>query len=84
MDYPVKTPTQLGQVLKGIRRHKRILQRDAGRRVGFGQSAVSEFEADPGRASVERLFRLLSALGVDLILRDRSASSPKRRVADEW
>ena len=84
MDYPVRTSEQLGEVLKGIRRHKGISQLEAGRKVGFGQSAVSELEADPGRASVERLFRLLSALGLELLVRDRTERASARRRADEW
>lgn len=79
MDYPVKTPQQLGQVLKGLRKQKKITQQAAGSKVGLLQSAISELEAAPGRSSVERLFKLLSALELDIFIRERNA--PPLRTA---
>jgi transcriptional regulator with XRE-family HTH domain len=87
VEYSVKTPQQLGQVLQGLRKQKGITQKAAGSRVGLLQSAVSEFETAPGRSSVERLFTLLSALELDVFIRDRvtpvrTAKSRSKKV--EW
>ncbi|HLB15824.1 MAG TPA: helix-turn-helix domain-containing protein [Burkholderiales bacterium] len=86
MDYSVRTPEQLGQVLKGVRKEKRITQAGAGQRVGMLQSAVSLIEADPGKVSVAKLFRLLSALGLELVVREKSVAGGARRAGKrtEW
>jgi len=79
MDYPVRTPAQLGQVLKGLRQQRRVSQGAAGQRVGMLQSAVSLIEADPGKVSVAKLFRLLSALELELVVREKGVAVTARR-----
>ena len=69
MDYPVKNPDQLEHVLRALRKDKGLTQAQAGRLAGMRQSAVSTLESAPGKASVERLLRVLSVLGVELVLR---------------
>lgn len=71
MDYPIKTPTQLGAVLKGYRRDRKITQADLGAKVGLPQNAISEIEAAPDRSSLARVFKLLAALDLDLVVRPR-------------
>ena len=71
MDYPIKTPQQLGAVLKGFRRERQLTQAEVGARVGLAQNAVSEIESDPGRSSVARVLKLLAALDVEVVLRPR-------------
>ena len=91
MDYSIKTPEQLEQVLRALRKDKGLTQAQLGRRAGLRQGAVSILESAPGKASVERLFRILSALGIELVLRepDSSATPAKTRrtrsiEAPEW
>ena len=87
MDYPVKTAQQLGQVLQGCRKHRGLTQADAGAKVGFKQNAVSNIEADPSKTSVERLLLLLSALGVELVVRDSNGDGDKSAApasVDRW
>jgi len=76
MEFPIRTPKQLGAVLRGQRKKKELTQADAGTNVGLRQNAVSTIEADPGRSSVGRLFKLLSALDLELVVRDKG----QRRV----
>jgi len=71
MDFPIKTPQQLGAVLKGFRRDRQLTQAEVGARVGLAQNAVSEIESDPGRSSVARVLKLLAALDVEVVLRPR-------------
>ncbi len=71
MEFPIRTPNQLGAVLRGQRKKKKLTQADAGTNVGLRQNAVSIIEADPGRSSVGRLFKLLSALDLELVVRDK-------------
>ncbi len=51
-DYPIKTPQQLGSVLKGYRKEQRLTQRAVGAKVGLAQNAVSQIEAEPGSAGL--------------------------------
>jgi HTH-type transcriptional regulator/antitoxin HipB len=80
MDYPVNTPEQLGEVLKGCRKDRALNQRDAGAGVGLPQNSVSVIENGTARVSVERLFKLLSGLGLELVVREKSVS----KAQSEW
>lgn len=71
MEYPLKTPDQLGAVLKGFRRERKLTQAEVGSRVGLAQNAVSEMESQPARSSLGRVFKLLAALELDLVVRPR-------------
>ncbi len=79
MDYLCKTPRQLGQILKGLRRDKGITQAQAGSRIGLRQSEISSLEADPSKSSLERLFRLASTLELDFVVRDRTGPPSRSR-----
>ena len=86
MAYVARTPEQLGQILKSCRLERKLTQQAAGTKVGMKQSTVSVIESDAGRSSVETLYKLLSALQLELVLRDRNgertpAPSKKQR---EW
>ena len=79
-DYPIKTPQQLGSVLKGYRRERGLTQTDVGAKVGMAQKAVSKIELAPERAGVNMIFKLLAALELELVVRPRG--TPERR--SEW
>jgi len=88
MEYVVTTPSQLGQVLQGCRKQRGSNQTEVGARVGLRQKAVSTLETDPSRTSVERLFKMLSALDLQIVLRDKRRESvpieARRRTKAEW
>jgi len=77
MDYPIKTSAQLGPVLAGIRRSRKLTQAGIGSKVGLAQNYVSMLETTSSKASVHQLFKLLSALEVDLVIRDRRNQASK-------
>jgi HTH-type transcriptional regulator/antitoxin HipB len=81
MEYLVRTPQQLGAVLRGRRREKRLTQAATGAKVGLRQNAVSVIEARADRSTVMRLFKLLSALDLELSLRDKRKGKAK---GQEW
>ncbi len=60
---------QLGQILKGVRTNLGLTQEQLGREVGFHQKEISKMENGMSRTTVERLFRLLSALEFELLVR---------------
>ena len=75
MDYIARTPKQLGPILKSCRNERRLTQQDAGRTVGLKQSTVSSIESNAARSTVETLYKLLSALDLELVIRDKSGKS---------
>lgn len=70
MDYPVRTADQLTHILRGVRRQKKMSQESVGAVIGLKQEAVSTLERTPGASSVDRLLSVLSALGLELVVRD--------------
>ena len=73
--------------IDAIVRQRRITQTEAGRLLGLSQPDVSRLlRGDFREYSLERLFRLLTALGrdVDIVIRQpRSATGGKLRIAAE-
>ncbi len=79
-DYSIKTPGQLGSVLRGFRVDQKLTQKEIGIKVGLAQNVVSQMETEPGRAGVEKLFKMLGALNLELVVRPRGA----RKHSSEW
>jgi HTH-type transcriptional regulator/antitoxin HipB len=78
--YSIRIPNQMGRVLQGYRKHKGLTRAEVGRAVGLQQSGVSELEFDPSTASLNRIFKLLAALDLELVIRPRGA----RRSISDW
>ena len=83
MDYLARTPKQLGQILRGYRKQKRLSQKETGDRVGLLPKTISGLEIEPGRASLESLFKLLSALDLELVVQDKAGRQESTRPR-EW
>lgn len=81
MEYIARTPQQLGQVLKGCRKKRSLTQASVGSRVGVRQSQISVIEGHGAKATVETLYKVLSALGLELVLRDIEAPDS---TPSEW
>jgi len=79
-DFPIRTPRQLGPLLQGYRKAKGLTQSQTGDRVGLAQKAVSKLELAPERASFTTIFKLLSALDLELVLRPRRNKTQR----SEW
>ena len=83
MEFIIRTPPQLGDALKARRATKKLTQQQAGSRVGLLPKTVSGLESKPERSSVESLLKLLSALDIELVLREKSRQSKAARTS-EW
>lgn len=79
------TPDQLAAVLRGQRQALGLTQTEAGAGVGLLQKTVSALETDPSGSSLASLYKLLSALKLDLVLepRDAEAAGPAN-PRPEW
>ncbi|HZP66985.1 MAG TPA: helix-turn-helix domain-containing protein [Rudaea sp.] len=85
MDYTARTPEQLGTILKSCRTLRRMSQEAAGSRVGIKQTTVSAIETSAASTRVETLYKLLSALELELVIRDkRTACLGSRDKKAEW
>ena len=75
MDSTAYTPQQLGQALRGHRNAKNLTQKEAAALVGLLPKTVSNLELTPGRSTVDSLFKLLSALELEMVIRPKSGRS---------
>jgi transcriptional regulator with XRE-family HTH domain len=76
MEYPVRISQQLRPILQGFRKSHGLTQAQLAERLGVSQQSYAKLEADPTKASFERLFTILQILRVDLILRPRDQANP--------
>lgn len=71
MDYPIKILSQLRPTLIGFRKNKGLTQANLAQLLGITQQSYAKLEADPTSASIERLFKVLQLLDVELILGEK-------------
>lgn len=84
MEYPILTARQLGQALKGWRKSRNLTQSEAAGRVGLLPKTISALESDPEASAVGSLFKLLSALDLELVMRPKPKSSGGTASKGEW
>ncbi|MBP6597206.1 MAG: helix-turn-helix domain-containing protein [Arenimonas sp.] len=77
------TPEQLAAILRGRRQSNGLTQRQAGAQVGLLQKTVSSLETEPSGSSIASLYKLLSALELDLVLEHRP-SGVREPKASGW
>jgi HTH-type transcriptional regulator/antitoxin HipB len=77
MDYLIQAPNQLASHLRSLRRVRHLTQAQLGMLVGLDQTRIAKIEKDPQRISVDQLVKILSALGVRLLLRQAKSGSEK-------
>jgi HTH-type transcriptional regulator/antitoxin HipB len=73
-EFVIRTPQQLGPVLQGYRKGRSLTQADVGRTVGLPQSEISRLELDASGASLSRVFKLLAALDLEIVVRNRGVA----------
>ncbi|MGX5101350.1 helix-turn-helix transcriptional regulator [Enterobacter cloacae] len=84
--YPLKTINQLRPLLIGFRKVNGLTQKDVAERLGVTQQTYARLEANPGSASIERLFKVFTVLGVEIELSSPLASSTinSDKLADKY
>ena len=81
MDYPAHTPEQLGKILSGFRKNACKTQKEIGSQVGMLQKSVSVLETNPDNVPIRQLFKMLSALGLEIVIRPKLGASTTKRNA---
>ncbi|WP_129782566.1 helix-turn-helix domain-containing protein [Peristeroidobacter soli] len=86
MDVVARTPAQLGAALKSARIRRGLSQTEAASSVGVKQKTVSSLENIGAKTSVETLYKMLSALGLELVIRDNNHGDVPARdqSSREW
>jgi HTH-type transcriptional regulator/antitoxin HipB len=79
--YVIATPAQLGQILKSARLTSELSQIALGQQVNVLQKTVSALENNPAGSQIETVFKILSALNLELVLRHKPDDEDTQ---DEW
>lgn len=78
---------QLSAVLKEYRKSRKISQTDIAKKVGIRQDTVSNFENNPDSTKLDTLFKLLSAMELELEVHPRNRETQSGQQGDwqeEW
>lgn len=76
-EYALRTADQLPGLLQSFRKACGLTQADVAARLGITQQTLSALERNATAVSAARLLKLLSILGVELVLRQPSGASLK-------
>ncbi|MDT8452340.1 MAG: helix-turn-helix domain-containing protein [Gammaproteobacteria bacterium] len=71
MMIPVTSPEELGRVLKMRRKELNLTQIEAGKKFNLTQKTVSNIENGRPGVQLDTLFRLMSALNLEIHLQPR-------------
>lgn len=78
MQYRIQTIDQLKPLLQGFRRKAGLTQAAMAERLGVSQQNYAQLESNVSSASVERLFKVLLLLNVQLIFDEREGRSENK------
>ena len=81
METTARTPQQLGQALRSRRATLKLSQTDVGSKAGIKQDTVSTLEIHTPSSTVETLYKALSILGLELVVREKAQGT---HSAGEW
>jgi HTH-type transcriptional regulator/antitoxin HipB len=77
----VTNPNQLGEILRGRRKARKIPQQALAAKLGISQSRLSTLEADTAPLTLDRLLLVTKLLGLELVLQDKPENAVKKA---EW
>jgi HTH-type transcriptional regulator/antitoxin HipB len=74
MDYALELPDQLAPHLRALRKARGLSQAALANKLGLTQSRIATIERNPAALGAGQLLRVLSALDIQLVLRDTRAT----------
>lgn len=80
----ITSPEALAEALKSARKRKALTQQAVAAEIGVKQATVSSFENHPERTRVETLFKLLSAMNLELRVVERGKPEQGLAWDQEW
>ena len=85
LEMKVTSPALLAAAVRDQRKISKLTQAEAAKQVGIKQTTVSDFELRPESTKLETLFKLLSALDLELHVVKRGSTLDDNKVWDrEW
>jgi HTH-type transcriptional regulator / antitoxin HipB len=72
MEQSVSTPKSLGDVIRRHRKLRKLTQKEAGSPYKLEQSTVSTLEKGASGTRLKTLFRMLSALNLEIVIREKN------------
>jgi len=83
MNYTINTLDQLKPILVGYRKSKGLSQKALAEKLGVSQQSFQVLESNPQKVTLERLFNVLTLLGVKLSL-SSIANLEINEHQDDW
>lgn len=80
MPFRASNSRQLGHILRGFRKQLGLSQTQVAERIGLAQNDISRIETGSVSPTTDRLFKILSALELDMTLAPKTPSAPD----DAW
>ena len=83
----IVTPSQLGLLLQGARKNRKLSQAQLAARLGLSQNRLSELERNAGILSVDQLLAICGQLGLQLTLQrgeEPSSAAPPNPSSADW
>jgi len=81
----IHSPKQLGLIAMDHRKKLKLSQAEVGNLVGLGQKTISAFENKPESMQLNTVFRILSALNLDILISDKdTVGTTNEQWDDEW
>jgi HTH-type transcriptional regulator/antitoxin HipB len=71
-EYVVVGPQSLGRSIREFRLRRHLSQQALAEQVGFHRSYLSELESGATTEALDRIVRTLSALNLEIVIRERS------------
>lgn len=80
----IHSSSDLAQFYRDQRKHRKISQTAIAEEIALRQDTVSKFEIKPDNVRLDTLFRLLSALDLEMHLLPKRESMPKDDKNSGW
>jgi len=72
MDHIARTPKQIGEIIRRVRRGRDLSQGELGSKAGLRQETLSKIENGNPATRIESICDVLAGLGLELVVRERS------------
>ncbi len=82
VNYTINTLDQIKPILVGFRKSNGLSQKALAEKLGISQQSYQTLESSPQKATIERLFKVFSILGIKLQFIDNT-KSPSENTRDQ-
>ncbi|WP_039056167.1 helix-turn-helix domain-containing protein [Enterobacter sp. Bisph1] len=80
----ITSAEQLAIYLKDVRKKEKLAQGQLAEKVGLRQETISKFENSPAKTQIDTLFKLLSAMNMELHVEKRGEKPSTQQWKEEW